>query len=155
MSLPRLLAGVHARRALSLAEHLEQHGPSPGGGPRLIEQVEQAGLRGRGGASFPTVVKLRSVANRRGPRALLVNAAEGDPMSLKDRVLLESAPHLVLDGALATAAAIGAASIVIALPRDAAAARSALEDALDERGGESGSGSPACPSPTSRARRAR
>ncbi len=136
MSLPRLLAGVHPRGALTLAEHLEVHGPSPAGGPRLIEHVEQAGLRGRGGASFPAAVKLRSVAGRRGPRALLVNAAEGDPMSVKDRVLLESAPHLVLDGALAAGAAIGGASIVVALPKDAAGARQALAHALRERGAE-------------------
>jgi NADH:ubiquinone oxidoreductase subunit F (NADH-binding) len=134
MSTPRLLTGTHASRALTLPEHLALHGPSPGGGPRLIERVEQAGLRGRGGASFPTAVKLRSVAIRRGPRSLLVNAAEGDPMSAKDRVLLESAPHLVLDGALAAAAAIGAAAIVVALPEDAAGARTALDQALEERG---------------------
>ena len=136
MSLPRLLAGVHARRALSLAEHLELHGPSPGGGPGLIERVQQAGLRGRGGASFPAAVKLRSVARQRGRRSILVNAAEGDPMSVKDRVLLEAAPHLVLDGALAAAAAIGAAAIVVAIPEDATAARSALENALQERRAE-------------------
>jgi NADH:ubiquinone oxidoreductase subunit F (NADH-binding) len=135
MSLPRLLAGVHADRPMSLGEHLALHGPSPPSGSQLIEQVERAGLRGRGGASFPAAVKLRSVAMRRGPRALLVNAAEGDPMSAKDRVLLASVPHLVLDGALAAAAAIGAGSVVVAIPDDAAAARSALERALRERGG--------------------
>ena len=135
MSLPRLLAGAHADRPLSLAEHLALHGQSPRGGSQLIERVEHAGLRGRGGASFPAAVKLRSVAKRRGPRALLVNAAEGDPMSAKDRVLLELVPHLVLDGALAAAAAIGAGPVVVAIPDDAAAARSALETALRERGG--------------------
>ena len=58
-------------------------------------------------------------------------------MSAKDRVLLESAPHLVLDGALAAAAAIGAALDRRSPSRDdAAAARSALDDALRERGGE-------------------
>jgi NADH:ubiquinone oxidoreductase subunit F (NADH-binding) len=102
----------------------------------LIDAMERAGLRGRGGASFPAAVKLRSVANRRGPRSILVNAAEGDPMSVKDRVLLASAPHLVLDGALAAAAAIGAASIVVALPEDAAGARRALDHALHERGAQ-------------------
>ena len=136
MSLPRLLAGVRPRRAVTLAEHLELHGPGPAGGPRLIEHVEAAGLRGRGGASFPAAVKLRSVAGRRGPRALLVNAAEGDPMSAKDRVLLASAPHLVLDGALAAASAVGAGSIVVALPEDAAGARTALDRALQERGAQ-------------------
>ena len=136
MSPPRLLAGVEAGRSLSLDEHLAEHGPCPPGGPGLIDAVARAGLQGRGGASFAAAVKLRSVANRRGPRSLLVNAAEGDPMSAKDRVLLASAPHLVIDGAGAAAAAVGAGSIVIALPEDAAAARRALAHALEERGAQ-------------------
>ena len=128
----------------------------PAGRPGLIESVERAGLRGRGGASFPAAVKLRSVARRRGPRALLVNAAEGEPMSAKDAVLLQSAPHLVLDGALAAAGAVGARSVVIAIPADADATRDALQRAIGERSGESpGEVGTACPSPTSRARRAR
>jgi NADH:ubiquinone oxidoreductase subunit F (NADH-binding) len=135
MTLPRLLAGAHEDRPLSLAEHLELHGPSAPDGPHLIETVERAGLRGRGGASFPTAVKLRSVARRRGPRALLVNAAEGEPMSAKDSVLLQSAPHLVLDGAMAVAAAVGARSVVIAIPEDAVATRDALRQAIGERAG--------------------
>jgi NADH:ubiquinone oxidoreductase subunit F (NADH-binding) len=133
MTLPRLLAGVHEDRPLTLVEHLELHGPSPQGGPQLVDAVERAGLRGRGGASFPTAVKLRSVARRRGPRSILVNAAEGEPMSAKDRVLLESSPHLVLDGAMAAASAIGARSVVIAIPEDAGAARAALRRAIGER----------------------
>jgi NADH:ubiquinone oxidoreductase subunit F (NADH-binding) len=133
MTLPRLLAGAHDDRPLSLAEHLELHGPSPPDVSDLIERVERAGLRGRGGASFPTAVKLRSVARRRGPRSILVNAAEGEPMSAKDRVLLESAPHLVLDGAMAAMAAVGARSVVIAVPEDAHMARGALRAAIGER----------------------
>ena len=62
MSLLRLLAGVHRGEPLSLGEHRSVHGPCPSGGPGLIESVSAAGLRGRGGASFPTAVKLRSVA---------------------------------------------------------------------------------------------
>jgi NADH:ubiquinone oxidoreductase subunit F (NADH-binding) len=135
MSLPRLLAGVHLDRPVSLSEHLALHGPSPRNASGLIERVDRAGLRGRGGAGFPAAVKLRSVAGRRGPRALLVNAAEGDPMSAKDRVLLETAPHLVLDGALAAAAGVGAGSIAVAVPEGATAAHRALETALRERGG--------------------
>jgi NADH:ubiquinone oxidoreductase subunit F (NADH-binding) len=133
MTLPRLLAGVREDRPLTLAEHLDVHGPLPPAGPELVDAVERAGLRGRGGASFPTAVKLRSVARRNGPRAILVNAAEGDPMSAKDRVLLQSAPHLVIDGAMAAAAAVGAHSVAIAVPEDAAAARAALQRAIGER----------------------
>lgn len=133
MSLPRLLAGTTDGRPLTLAEHERVHGPAGPGRPDLIAAVERAGLHGHGGAAFPTAVKLRAVAARRGPRAVLVNAAEGDPFSAKDRTLLALAPHLVLDGAVAAAAAVGARSIVIAVPRTADAARAALRTALAER----------------------
>jgi NADH:ubiquinone oxidoreductase subunit F (NADH-binding) len=133
VSVPRLLAGVRGDRPLSLAEHVGIHGAAPPAGPELFGALADAGLRGRGGASFPTGAKLRSVAARRGAKSVLVNGAEGEPMSSKDRVLLSVAPHLVLDGALAAAAAIGARSVVIAVPRDATAALDALHGAIAER----------------------
>src|SRR3954451_25370244 len=77
-------------------------------GESLIDAVAAAGLRGRGGAAFPTATKLRAVRAAAGRRAVVVNAAEGEPISAKDRVLLEAAPHLALDGALLAAAAVGA-----------------------------------------------
>lgn len=133
MTLPRLLAGLGSSPTLSHAEHEAVHGPAPAPRDDLAGAVELAGLCGRGGASFPTAAKLRSVARRPGPRAVLVNAAEGEPMSLKDRLLLERVPHLVLDGALAAAAAVGADTIVIALRRDAVAAGAAVQRAIEER----------------------
>jgi NADH:ubiquinone oxidoreductase subunit F (NADH-binding) len=102
-------------------------------GERLIDAVAAAGLRGRGGAAFPTAVKLRAVATRRGRCALVVNAAEGEPMSAKDRVLLEVAPQLALDGAVLAAEAVGARQIVIAVKRSAAPAQASLARALRER----------------------
>ena len=133
MSLPRLFAGIHADRPLSLSEHGAVHGSALTAGRGLIEEARLAGLRGRGGALFPTAVKLRSVAVQRGSSMVLVNGAEGEPMSAKDRVLLAVAPHLVLDGALAAADAIDARRVTIALPEDAAAARNAVRRAVDER----------------------
>lgn len=133
MSLPRLLTGVRRDLPLSLREHEEIHGARGTYAAGLLEAVELAGLRGRGGAAFPTAAKMSDVARRRGPRSLLVNAAEGEPMSSKDRVLIQLAPHLVLDGALAAANAVGARSIAIAIPDDAVATRSALRRALAER----------------------
>jgi NADH:ubiquinone oxidoreductase subunit F (NADH-binding) len=133
VSLPRLLRGVHGDRPLSFDEHVAIHGEAPSGSLELFDALADAGLRGRGGASFPTGVKLRNVAARRGPRTVLVNGAEGEPMSSKDRVLLRSAPHLVLDGAVAAAEAIGARSIVVAVPRDAPRAIDALRAAVRER----------------------
>lgn len=130
----RLLAGVRPDRPLSWDEHLAIHGGAPAGGPLLLDTLADAGLRGRGGASFPTGAKLRSVAGRRGPRTVLVNAAEGEPLSAKDRVLLRSAPHLVLDGALAAAEAIDARRVVVAVAADAPRAIEALRVAVAERG---------------------
>lgn len=133
--LPRLLAPAGSAGALPLAQHVDGHGPLDEvtrRGEVLIEAVAAAGLRGRGGAAFPAAVKLRAVAAGRGPRAVVVNGAEGEPMSAKDRVLLEQAPHLVLDGALLAAEAIGARTIVIAVKRSASA-HEAMSRALAER----------------------
>jgi len=77
-------------------------------GGALIAAVEAAHLRGRGGAAFPTSVKWRSVAERPGPRYLLANGGEREPLSFKDRYLLGQRPHLVLEGLLLAAEAIGA-----------------------------------------------
>jgi NADH:ubiquinone oxidoreductase subunit F (NADH-binding) len=133
-ALPRLLAGTRAHRAVRLEEHLAIHGPlRPAAREALPDACERAGLRGRGGALFSTAVKLREVAGGRGRRTVVVNGAEGEPMSAKDRVLLAHAPHLVLDGALAAADAVGAREVLVALPASAASARVAVVQALAER----------------------
>jgi NADH:ubiquinone oxidoreductase subunit F (NADH-binding) len=136
MSLPRLLAGVDRAGPLGLKRHLAVHGPLPDPGPALVHAVRESGLRGRGGAAFPTGVKLGAVAARRGPRVVLVNAAEGDPGSAKDRVLLSTSPHLALDGALLAADAIGARRVVVAVPESARAALEAVRFAIHERGAQ-------------------
>ena len=62
--------------------------------------VEASGLLGRGGAGFPVGRKWRAVAEHSaGDAVVVVNGAEGEPRSAKDRVLMERRPHLVLDGA--------------------------------------------------------
>jgi NADH:ubiquinone oxidoreductase subunit F (NADH-binding) len=116
--LPRLLLGVHAHEALTLAEHRDIHGelhlPS-GRGRRgaLIAAVEHAGLRGRGGAAFPTGTKMRAVANSGRRPLLVVNATEGEPASAKDHTLMTRTPHLVLDGAAQAALALGAHEVMV------------------------------------------
>jgi NADH:ubiquinone oxidoreductase subunit F (NADH-binding) len=140
--LPRLLAGMHADGSPpSIAEHLERHGaPLPprrsrSWGDELIGAVEASGLRGRGGAGFPTGRKLRAVASQRGRRVVVANGVEGELVSGKDKLLLRSAPHLVLDGAVIAAAAIGADEAVITVQRSALDEVEAVVDAIGERGG--------------------
>ncbi|MGZ4693285.1 MAG: NADH-ubiquinone oxidoreductase-F iron-sulfur binding region domain-containing protein, partial [Acidimicrobiales bacterium] len=70
---------------LSLDDHLAHYGLLPRGTATLIDSVEQAGLRGRGGAGFPTAVKLRAVAGRRRRSVVVANGTEGEPASGKDK----------------------------------------------------------------------
>jgi NADH:ubiquinone oxidoreductase subunit F (NADH-binding) len=121
-----------------LPEHLSRYGPPPlptGRRPadRLIRDVEESGLTGRGGAAFPTGRKLRSVAERRGPAVVVANGMESEPASRKDEALLDLAPHLVLDGAALAAAAVGAEAVHLCLPRSRAEQIRRLEAAVADR----------------------
>jgi len=76
---------------------------------QVIAEVQASGLRGRGGAGFPTGLKWSLArASRPGKRYLVCNADEGDPGAFMDRSLLESDPHAVLEGMAIAAYAIGA-----------------------------------------------
>ena len=114
--LPRLLAGLgRDRRRRDAGRRI---GPSTGRcrrspGAELIDLVERSGLRGRGGADFPTAIKLRAVARRRRRATLVVNGAETEPASAKDRLLLTRLPHLVLDGAVLAARTVGAREAIV------------------------------------------
>ena len=84
----------------------------------VIGEVEASGLRGRGGAGFPTGVKWRTVASYESATAdstVVVNGAEGEPGTFKDRAILRANPYAVLEGALIAALAVGAGEIVVAL----------------------------------------
>ena len=132
--LPRLLAGATAQ-GMSLSEHLALHGhPEALDGPTLIAEVERAGLRGRGGAAFPTAAKMAAVAASRRPAIVVVNGAEGEPASDKDALLLASVPHLVLDGAEFAAQAVGAREAIVCLRAGAESAHARVKRALGERG---------------------
>ena len=77
---------------------------------KVIEEVTESGLRGRGGAGFPTGVKWRFCRDSEGsPKYLICNADEGDPGAFMDRSVCEGDPHAVLEGMLIGAYAIGAA----------------------------------------------
>jgi NADH-quinone oxidoreductase subunit F len=85
----------------------------------VIAEVSAAGLRGRGGAGFPVADKWRAARSAPGDRKIVVaNLMGADPTSLGDRTLAEGNPHLVLEGAIIAAAAIGASEAILAVRRD-------------------------------------
>jgi len=133
----RLLAGPGLGHPPErLHEHLARLGPLPRDDARrdLIENLESSGLLGRGGAGFPVGRKWRAMADRGHGRAVVVaNGAEGEPASYKDRVLMAARPHLVIDGAILAAEAIGADEVVFYIGQEHEAAVVAMSRALDER----------------------
>ena len=77
----------------------------------VIRLIEDSGLRGRGGAGYPTGLKWATVAKAAGERKYLIcNADEGDPGAFMDRAILEGTPHAVLEGMIIAAYAVGASS---------------------------------------------
>ncbi|MEW5992492.1 MAG: NADH-ubiquinone oxidoreductase-F iron-sulfur binding region domain-containing protein [Chloroflexota bacterium] len=135
----RLLAGpveseslvMHAARLGALPD------PNPGD---LVTTLERSGLLGRGGAGFPVGRKWRALVERRSdPAVVVVNGAEGEPRSAKDRILMTYRPHLVLDGAILAAATIGADEIVVYVGEEHGGSRAAMSRAISERS----TGSPA------------
>jgi len=75
----------------------------------VLEEVQASGLRGRGGAGFPTGMKWSFLAKPEGvPRYLLCNADESEPGTFKDRYLMEKIPHLLVEGMITSSYALGA-----------------------------------------------
>jgi NADH-quinone oxidoreductase subunit F len=75
----------------------------------VVEEVKKSGLRGRGGAGFPTGMKWSFLAKPEGvPRYLLCNADESEPGTFKDRYLMEKIPHLLIEGMITSSYALGA-----------------------------------------------
>ncbi len=123
--------------APDLLTHRNTHGSLPGLGlEALLGLVEGADVRGRGGAGFPFATKLRTAASRRGRRHVVVNFSEGEPASHKDLALALTQPHLVLDGAAATARALGVRTVHLVLPGEHADAGTSVRTALAERSSE-------------------
>jgi NADH:ubiquinone oxidoreductase subunit F (NADH-binding) len=84
----------------------------------LIAEVKASGLRGRGGAGFPTGIKWQTVAESHSTveaSTVIVNAAEGEPGTFKDRTILRVNPYQVIEGALIAARAVGADGVIVGL----------------------------------------
>ncbi len=80
----------------------------------VIQQIDIAGLRGRGGAGFPTAFKWRAARDAEGDEKYLIcNADEGDPGAFMDRAVIESDPHTLIEGMLIGAYSIGAKTAIV------------------------------------------
>jgi NADH:ubiquinone oxidoreductase subunit F (NADH-binding) len=142
-SVDRLLAsapGSGSPPRSQLDGHLATHGALtlPGGADpdwayQMVRSIAGSGLRGRGGAGFPTEEKWRTVAGAARRPLLVVNGMEGEPASGKDRLLLTRAPHLVLDGAEIAATATGCSEVVVCVGDDNGPAATSMECAIAER----------------------
>ncbi len=132
---------LYTRPIISLEDHVAR-----GGGKGLhaatrmepsaiIDRVLESGLRGRGGAGFPAGRKWQTVAANRTaatPATVIVNAAEGEPGTFKDRTILRRNPYLVVEGAIIAARAVGADLIVVAMKRSFGGEVDRMRAAIDE-----------------------
>jgi NADH-quinone oxidoreductase subunit F len=99
----------------------------------IIEEVKKSGLRGRGGAGFPTGMKWGFLAKPEGvPRYLVCNADESEPGTFKDRYLMEFLPHLFIEGLAISSFALGANTCYIYIRGEYAWIVDILENAINE-----------------------
>ncbi|MEG0695511.1 NADH-quinone oxidoreductase subunit NuoF [Algoriella sp.] len=99
----------------------------------ILEEVKASGLRGRGGAGFPTGMKWSFLAKPEGvPRHLVVNADESEPGTFKDRFLMEYIPHLLIEGVLISSFCLGSNTSFIYIRGEYAWVAEILEEAIDE-----------------------
>jgi NADH-quinone oxidoreductase subunit F len=98
----------------------------------IIEMVKASGLRGRGGAGFPTGMKWQFVDKKTHPRYIACNADESEPGTFKDHLLLERNPHLLIEGCLIGCYAIGAKVAYIYIRGEFLHVQDILERAIDE-----------------------
>jgi len=132
---------LHPNPIISLEDHVTR-----GGGKGLtaaldmepaaiVERVLASGLRGRGGAGFPVGRKWETVAQNwspEAPSAVIVNAAEGEPGTFKDRTILRRNPYGVVEGALIAARAVGADLIIFGMKRSFAGEVERVRSAIEE-----------------------
>ncbi len=99
----------------------------------VVEEVKKSGLRGRGGAGFPTGLKWSFIAKPEGvPRHLVVNADESEPGTFKDRYLMEFIPHILIEGMIVSSYALGSNVSYIYIRGEYAWIVNILEQAITE-----------------------
>ncbi len=99
----------------------------------IVEEVKKSGLRGRGGAGFPTGMKWSFIAKPEGvPRYLVCNADESEPGTFKDRYLMEHNPHILIEGMIISSFALGAKTSYIYIRGEMMYVYHILQKAIDE-----------------------
>src|SRR5215471_10493845 len=101
----------------------------------IVALLKESGLRGRGGAGFPTGIKWATVLEFRSPdlaTTVIVNGAEGEPGTFKDRTLLARNPYEVIEGALIAAHVVGAREVIFGLKKSFGPVVKRLQSAIDE-----------------------
>src|ERR1044072_5969644 len=98
----------------------------------IIELVKASGLRGRGGAGFPTGMKWQFVDQKIETRYIACNAGESEPGTFKDHLLMERNPHLLIEGCLIGCYAIGAKTAYIYIRGEFFHVQQVLEQAIAE-----------------------
>src|SRR4051794_25648273 len=100
---------------------------------QVTDEVKKSGLRGRGGAGFPTGLKWSFLAKPEGvPRHLVCNADESEPGTFKDRYLMEFIPHLLIEGLIVSSYALGSNATYIYIRGEYAWIVDILEQAIAE-----------------------
>jgi NADH:ubiquinone oxidoreductase subunit F (NADH-binding) len=117
---------------------LAKYGPAnpletPEARDALLNQIDQHRVHGRGGAHFPSAIKIRSALAAGGGGSVIANAAEGEPSAAKDAALWQSNPHLVLRGLFAVAKLTSAHNVGVWVHEDSFATRNSIDRALKER----------------------
>ena len=120
------LASIEANAGLKAALAMERSG--------VIGAIRESGMKGRGGAGFPTGVKWNLAAAAQGERKYVIcNADEGEPGTFKDRVILSEWPDLVFEGMTIAGYAIGAAEGILYLRGEYTYLLKGLENCLKKR----------------------
>lgn len=102
---------------------------------KIVSEIKESGLRGRGGAGFPTGVKLQLAKDQQSDEKIVIcNADEGDPGAYMDRTILESNPHQVLEGLAICALAIGARKAFVYVRSEYPLAVKILTKAVEDAG---------------------
>jgi len=143
-------AAYRANGGYAWPERLAQAAPSAREAlcEEVLQTLDQAGLRGLGGAGFPSARKWRIVRQQAAPRLLAINIDEGEPGTFKDRTYLEQDPHRFLDGMLVAAQVVGIEAVYIYLRDEYHGLRPVLQQALADL-----QANPPCPLPRLELRR--